>query len=77
MDRENFKLVRLFKELIYDKLGIHLSDDKIHILKLKLQKLIVRNKIHDLRHFYESIIDGNHKALELLIKFVTTPHTFF
>lgn len=71
------KLINKFRLLIYDKLGIHLPNDKDYLLKAKLMKIALKIGHDKLDHFYEQIINNNENALKFLIKHITINHTFF
>ncbi len=77
MSDENFDIVELFRDLVYKRLGIHLSPDRKYILELKLNKMLLKDKTKDLKNLYEAIKNGDEKAFETLTHFITTNHTFF
>jgi chemotaxis protein methyltransferase CheR len=65
------------KDLIYQKLGLHFSDEKDYLLESKINRLLQREKYQSLEEFYQAIKGGDRESLETLIKYITTNHTFF
>jgi chemotaxis protein methyltransferase CheR len=73
----DLKLLGNFRKLIYEKLGINISKEKIYFLETKLKRLLNKENIDNLQDFYDSLISGSQKSMDLLIKYITTNHTFF
>lgn len=73
----NIETLDLFRELIYDRIGIHLSKEKDYILEAKLNKILFNKHYPDLLTFYNSLLNGSKEAIEVLVRYITTTHTFF
>lgn len=67
----------IFRDIIYKKTGIDFPVKKYYLLEQKLKKILIRTEYASLSNFYKDIRDDNQLALELLISYMTTNHTFF
>ncbi len=66
------------RDLIYDRFGINLTDQKRSLLVGRLQKLIRASGFTGFRQYYEHLInDSTEKALGELVDRVSTNHTYF
>lgn len=66
-----------FRDLIYTKLGIHLSKSKDYLLIAKLNRIMEKNNYRSLTEFYDHLLHENPEAYEILVRYITTNHTFF
>jgi|GEM_PF-846624 len=73
----NNEYLNLFRELIHDKLGIYISEEKNYLLINKLIRLIKKSNYKDIAELYYVIKNNNKEGLEQLIRYITTTHTFF
>ncbi|MEJ2199505.1 MAG: protein-glutamate O-methyltransferase CheR [Desulfuromonadaceae bacterium] len=72
---QEFKLMR---ELIYERFGINLTDQKRSLMVGRLQKVIRSSGFNTFQEYYEHLInDSSEKALSDLIDRISTNHTFF
>ncbi len=69
------ELLYRFRDLIYERYGIHYIPTKIEILRNKLEKIQVREG--NLADFYARVISGNKASEQALLKEITVGHTFF
>lgn len=69
------ELLNRFRDLIYERYGIHYIPTKIEILRSKLEKIQVREG--NLPDFYTRVISGDKQAERSLLKDITVGHTFF
>lgn len=67
----------LFRNYIYDTLGINYPPKKDYLLKSKLEKVIKKGYFDNCIDFYNSLKAGDKESYELLIRYITTNHTFF
>lgn len=67
----------IFRDIIYKKIGIYFPVKKNYLLEQKLKKILIRTDYVSLTNFYKDIKDNNQLTLEILIRFMTTNHTFF
>ncbi len=74
-DRIPKELLYRFRDLIYERYGIHYIPAKIEILRNKLEKIQVREG--DLAGFLARVMSGDERAERSLLKEVTVGHTFF
>lgn len=71
------KIFGLFKELIYEKLGIHFSGEKNYVLAAKLNRILMHKHYGTLDEFYQALKFGNKDSLDILVRYMTTTHTYF
>ncbi len=66
------------RELIYDKFGINLTDQKRSLLVGRLQKMLRKEGFPSFRAYYEHLSSGQHDAaLSTLVDLISTNHTYF
>lgn len=69
---------RLISSLVYDRIGIHLTDQKRTLLMGRLQKVLRAHKFTNFREYYNFVVaDKSGQALSDLANFISTNHTFF
>lgn len=69
---------RLLADLVYDKIGINLTDQKRNLLMGRLQKILRQKQFKSFNEYYEYIIsDKSGVALSDLANYISTNHTFF
>ncbi len=72
---EEFALMR---ELIYRRVGIHLTDQKRSLLVGRLQKILRGSGFGSFRQYYEHLTaDTTERALSELVDAISTNHTYF
>lgn len=72
---EEFKLMR---SLIYERVGINLTEQKRSLLVGRLQKLLRKEGFPNFKGYYEHLVsDKTEQALSTLVDLVSTNHTFF
>jgi chemotaxis protein methyltransferase CheR len=72
---QEFKLMR---DLIYQRFGINLTDQKKSLMVGRLQKLIRASGCETFKEYYDHLVnDSSEKALSELIDRISTNHTFF
>jgi chemotaxis protein methyltransferase CheR len=71
------KTMQLFRVFIYEKMGIHLSKDKDYLLIAKLERIMQNSRYPSLMDFYYRLKTENMEAYEILVRHITTNHTFF
>jgi len=72
---QEFKLMR---ELIYQRFGINLTDQKKSLMVGRLQKIIRSSGCETFKDYYDHLVnDSSEKALSDLIDRISTNHTFF
>lgn len=71
------RLLRMYRNLIYNRLGINFPREKDYLLKEKLRKLLLKSRFENLDELYLELEAGNEYAVETLIRYITTNHTFF
>jgi chemotaxis protein methyltransferase CheR len=71
------QLKEKLKKIIYDKVGIHFSEEKNYLFESKIERLIQKEKFKSVDELYDLIKNGDRKTIETLIKYITTNHTFF
>lgn len=65
-------------QLVYNTIGIHLSNEKRTLVMGRLQKLLREKKIASFEDYYKFVIsDKTGDALSELANFISTNHTFF
>lgn len=69
--------LRLYRNIIYKTLGINFTDAKDYLLKEKLKKLLSKSSYSNLDELYLELQEGNEYAIETLIRYMTTNHTYF
>lgn len=65
------------RDLVYREFGIHISDSKIGSIEPKIHKLLMNEKYRNAEDFFTELETGNPRTKELLIKYITTNHTYF
>ncbi len=65
------------RELVYREFGIHISDSKIGSIEPKIHKLLINEKYETAEDFFSELEKGSPGSRELLIKYITTNHTYF
>ena len=69
---------RSIRDLVYDRLGIILSDQKKKMVVGRLQKKVRENGFKTFRQYYDMLVaDTTGSALSELANQITTNHTFF
>jgi len=69
---------RAIRDLVYDRLGITLSDQKKSMVVGRLQKKVKENSFTTFRQYYDMLVaDRSGNALSELANQITTNHTFF
>lgn len=69
---------RDLSQLVYDKIGINLTDQKKTLLMGRLQKLLRNRQIKNFQDYYNFVVtDHSGAALSELANFIATNHTFF
>ena len=69
---------RLFRELIYDKTGISLGDNKMEFVQSRLRKRLRANNLNSFRDYYDLVQkDKSGDEMQQLINRVTTNKTNF
>lgn len=72
---EEFKLLR---DLVYNNIGINLTEEKRNLLMGRLQKILRARNYSNFRDYYNFIInDKSGEALSELANSISTNHTFF
>lgn len=75
IDDNEFKLIR---DLIYEKVGINLTDQKKALVTGRLQKVLREKHFKSFSDYYKFIInDKTGQALSDLVDRISTNHTFF
>lgn len=75
MNRLTQDLLNRYRELIYDRYGIHYLPTKTENLRIKLGKLAER--AGDLEAFFARLVGGDSEAEHVLLREITIGHTFF
>ncbi|MBU0755044.1 MAG: protein-glutamate O-methyltransferase CheR, partial [Planctomycetes bacterium] len=66
------------QRLVYDRMGINLSEKKRSLMVGRLQKLVGEHGFHDFGEYYNHLIcDKSGKALSELADRISTNHTYF
>ncbi len=69
---------QLFATMVYDRFGIHLTEQKMSLVSGRLQKKLRELSLSSFKEYYEYIIhDKSQQSLIELINLLTTNHTFF
>jgi chemotaxis protein methyltransferase CheR len=72
---EEFKLLR---DLVYNNIGINLTEEKRNLLMGRLQKILRARNFNTFRDYYSFVIsDKSGEALSELANSIATNHTFF
>ena len=75
INANEFKLLR---QLIYDKIGINLTDQKKTLLAGRLQKILRQFNFKNFDEYYNYLVeDKSGKAISNLANLISTNHTFF
>jgi chemotaxis protein methyltransferase CheR len=75
MTAEEFSAIR---QLIYDRIGINLTEQKKSLLVGRLQKLVRSMGFTNFKQYYDYVVaDKSGKALDELSNRISTNHTFF
>jgi chemotaxis protein methyltransferase CheR len=69
-------LILKYRDLIYDRYGIHFEKNKVDILEMKLRKMADSGNL-SLDAFYDRLVVGDADAVDELIHAITVGHTFF
>jgi len=69
------ELLHKFRDLVYERYGIHYAPLKLYLLQAKLEK--IESKVGDLQAFYHRVRDGDGPSVDILLKDITVGHTFF
>ena len=68
----------LIKDLVYEKFGIHLGDQKQALVFGRLQKILRRYQFRNLEEYHQFIMqDKTGEGLNTLINSLSTNHTYF
>jgi chemotaxis protein methyltransferase CheR len=68
----------LLTKLIYDKIGINLTDQKRALVMGRLQKLLRQKNFSNFHQYYEYVLnEKSGEALGELANYISTNHTFF
>ncbi|HBD93618.1 MAG: hypothetical protein A2015_14830 [Spirochaetes bacterium GWF1_31_7] len=73
----NTQITKDFKDIIYHEFGINFSVEKNFLLECKIKRLIQKEEYKSIEDFYKIIKSGEKNSMEILIKYITTNHTFF
>ena len=66
------------RKLVYDKLGINLTEEKRALVSGRLQKLLRKEKFNTFSDYYDCVLkDKSGHALSTLANTISTNHTFF
>lgn len=66
------------RKLVYEKLGVNLTDQKKTLVTGRLQKILRQSKFKSFDDYYKYLIsDKKGEALSILANQITTNHTFF
>ncbi|MDR0335481.1 MAG: protein-glutamate O-methyltransferase CheR [Planctomycetaceae bacterium] len=66
------------RDLVYDRFGITLSDQKKSLVVGRLQKILRQHNFKTFKQYYDSLIaDKTNAAISELANQITTNHTFF
>ncbi len=69
---------RLMRDLVYDKFGINLGEQKRALITGRLQKVLKENGFGNFSEYYDYVnSDQSGQALTTLINRISTNHTFF
>ncbi len=79
---KNIKLTNIefeaFRSLVYDQIGLYLSDKKKALVSGRLQKVLRKHNFESYSEYYDYIRkDETGQAISELINRITTNHTFF
>lgn len=77
MDSIEKKQLAEIGHLIYVEFGIYISNDKLVNLEPKIAKLLMYEKYKDIDDLYSHLMMGDKECLDILIRYITTNHTFF
>jgi chemotaxis protein methyltransferase CheR len=69
-------LLLKYRNLVYGRYGIHYSEDKTEVLRMKLEKLMYAQDL-DLEEYYARLESGDPEAEDILLRAITVGHTFF
>ena len=69
---------RSIRDLVYDRFGITLSDQKKSLVVGRLQKLLKKYELKTFKQYYDMLVaDKNDTLISELANQITTNHTFF
>ena len=69
---------RAIRDLVYDRFGITLSDQKKNLVVGRLQKILRERGMKTFKEYYDSLLaDKTGQAISELANRITTNHTFF
>lgn len=77
MDSIEKKQIAEIGHLIYVEFGIYIASDKLVNLEPKIAKLLMYEKYRDMDDLYTHLMMGDKECLDILIRYITTNHTFF
>ncbi len=78
MDKITDSEFSLIRDLIKQKAGIHMNDDKKSLVFARLKNHLIKNGFKSFKEYYTFIQKkGNEKELTFFINKLTTNHTFF
>ncbi len=73
----DYNYINLLRELIHDRLGIYISQEKDYLIESKLARLLQKTGRSSIAEFYNSLKNNDSEAFESLVRYITTTHTFF
>jgi chemotaxis protein methyltransferase CheR len=73
----NETFLDLFRDLIHDKFGIHISKEKDYLIQSKIGKLLRDSDYKNVAEFYYDLKHEESFSLEQLVRYITTTYTFF
>jgi chemotaxis protein methyltransferase CheR len=65
------------RHLLYDRFGIHLTDDKRAMVAVRLQKMFRKLGVRTVKEFMQMLSKQDSEPLVELLNHLTTNHTFF
>lgn len=69
---------RLIRDLVYERFGINLTEQKRSLVVGRLQKLLRNEGFANFKEYYESLVaDGSGAALDKLVNRISTNYTYF
>ncbi|MEA3314232.1 MAG: protein-glutamate O-methyltransferase CheR [Campylobacterota bacterium] len=67
---------KLFQKLIFEKIGINLSDTKLSLVQSRLYSRLIYHKIKSFSEYF-TILKKDHKEIIHMINLITTNETYF
>jgi chemotaxis protein methyltransferase CheR len=74
LGREDFSVLQ---DLMYERFGLHLTDDKRSMVAVRLQKMLRKLRIGSVKEFLAMLTSQDSALLVELLNHLTTNHTFF